>query len=98
MHKVYIIQSQKNNRYYIGCTNNLKTRLEQHNKRQNYSTQNGIPWKLIAFKDFENQQEAYDYEKKVKSYKGGNAFKKLVHPAMTEQDGDVAERSKAAPC
>ena len=91
MHKVYIIQSQKNKRYYIGCTNNLEKRLFQHNKGENISTKLGRPWKLITYKIFENQQEAYDCEKKMKSYKGGNAFKKIIR-------GDVAEWPKAAPC
>lgn len=91
MHFVYIIQSQKHNRYYIGCTNNIKTRIKQHNDKQNYSTKNGIPWKLIIYKKFENQQKAYQCEKKIKSYKGGNAFKRLIN-------GEVAEWSKATGC
>ena len=98
MHFVYIIQSQKHNRYYIGCTNNIEARIKQHNDGQNYSTKNGVPWKLITYKKFKNQQEAYRCEKKIKSYKGGDAFKKLIHPAMAGQAGDVAEWLKAAPC
>lgn len=98
MHIVYILQSQKTNKYYVGCTNNLKKRILQHNLGENISTKNGRPWKLIIYKKFENQQDAYNYEKKIKSYKGGNAFKKLIHPAVAGQAGDVAERLKAAPC
>jgi predicted GIY-YIG superfamily endonuclease len=32
---VYILQG---NRYYVGCTNNLERRLEQHKNGQAYST------------------------------------------------------------
>ena len=75
---VYILQSQKNNRYYIGCSNNLERRLEEHNKGYNKSTKNNIPYKIIYVEDYSNQQVAYKREKQIKSYKGGEAFKKLI--------------------
>lgn len=75
----YIIKSELNNKYYIGCTNNIKRRLQEHNNGYNYSTKNYKPWCLVYFEKFNNQKEAYEREKKIKSYKGGNAFKKLIN-------------------
>jgi putative endonuclease len=32
----YVLLSQKDNNYYIGYTNNLKRRLEEHNSGKNF--------------------------------------------------------------
>ncbi len=79
MYFVYIIKSEITNKYYIGCTSNLEKRFEQHNKGENYSTKKYVPWKLICYSIFLEQKEAFNYEKKVKSYKGGNAFKRIIN-------------------
>jgi putative endonuclease len=79
MWQVYIIKSVRNLKYYIGCTNNLNRRLYEHNKGYNISTDKHKPWVVVYFEKFNNQQEAYLREKKIKSYKGGNAFKKLLN-------------------
>jgi len=75
---VYILKSNINNRYYIGCTNNLERRLKDHNSGRNVSTKNGAPWVIIYYEEIENPKEAYGRERQIKSYKGGNAFKKLL--------------------
>jgi len=78
MWTVYIIKGIKNTKYYIGCTNNLNRRLLEHNKGYNVSTSKHKPWIVVHFEKFNNQSEAYAREKEIKSYKGGNAFKKLL--------------------
>ncbi len=75
---VYILQSEKNRKYYIGCSNDLGRRLQEHNLGQNESTKNNIPYKIVHVEEYANQQEAYGREKQIKSYKGGEAFKKLI--------------------
>ncbi|MDO8590271.1 MAG: GIY-YIG nuclease family protein [bacterium] len=79
MWHVYILQSKKNRKYYIGCSNNYKRRLKEHNKGQNLSTKLGCPWEIVHLELFEGQQEAFEREKKIKSYKGGNGLKKLIN-------------------
>ncbi|MFZ3020343.1 MAG: GIY-YIG nuclease family protein [Minisyncoccia bacterium] len=78
MWHVYVLKSLKTNKYYIGCSNNLPRRLREHNSGKNISTKFGIPWALVYEELFEDQKQAFDREKKIKSYKGGNAFKKLL--------------------
>lgn len=75
---VYIIQSLKNGDYYIGHTENLNTRLKQHNSGRVRSTKTKRPWKLVYRESFNNKQEAYKRELQIKNYKGGEAFKKLL--------------------
>ncbi len=92
MNCVYIIQSQQNNRYYIGSTNDLNRRIKDHNDNLGckYTKFKG-PWKLVCYKPLSTIQQARIEEKTIKSYKSGNAFKKIIN-------GEVAEWSKAAHC
>jgi putative endonuclease len=43
---VYIIQSEKDKTYYIGCTNNISKRLTEHNSGFSKYTSKKIHWKL----------------------------------------------------
>jgi putative endonuclease len=79
MWQVYVIKSAQNKKYYVGCTNNLNRRLSEHNRGYNIATLKYKPWVVVHFEKFNNQQKAYLREKEIKSYKGGNAFKKLLN-------------------
>lgn len=46
---VYILYSQKTDRYYVGQTQNLGKRLERHNSGRNKSKKPGIPWLIVHF-------------------------------------------------
>ncbi len=77
---VYILKSIKNNKhkYYIGCTIDIYNRLKQHNEGLTISTKSGAPWKLIYKEKVTDRLSALRREKEIKSYHGGNAFKKLI--------------------
>lgn len=75
---VYILKSLKDNKFYIGSTGNLILRIEKHNSGGNISTRNRRPLKLIYSETFEIKKQALQREKQIKSYKGGEAFKKLI--------------------
>jgi len=79
MYSVYIIKSQKSNRYYIGVTSNLFDRLRHHNSGSNKSTKNKGPWQLVYQDDFLDKKTAWLRERQIKKYKGGQAFKKLIN-------------------
>ncbi len=78
MYYIYILQSQKSNRYYIGYTSNIANRLEAHSRGSSRSTKLGRPWKLIYSEEFNNKKASMKREKEIKSYKGGIAFKNLI--------------------
>lgn len=92
MNYVYILQSLRNGKFYIGSTNNIERRIKEHQNGTGglYTKLNG-PWRLVCVKEFCSIDEARIEEKKIKSYKSGNAFKKIIN-------GEVAEWSKAAHC
>ncbi|MFH1894484.1 MAG: GIY-YIG nuclease family protein [Patescibacteria group bacterium] len=55
---VYVLESQKDGKRYIGYTNNLKQRLEEHNKGKSFSTKPRLPLKLIYFEGCLNEKDA----------------------------------------
>ena len=75
---VYILQSQKDGRYYIGSTRDVEARLIFHNKGLQRSTRNRIPFVLVRSETYTSKSEALQREKQIKAYKGGNAFKQLL--------------------
>lgn len=78
MFTVYIIKSERTGKHYIGSTKDINDRIQRHNAGREKSTKYGKPWKLIFCENFENRTEAVRREKEVKSYKSGDAFKKLI--------------------
>ena len=78
MHTVYVLKSKIKEKHYIGVTKDLNDRLERHNQGRSKWTKAYRPWKVIYTEQYERKQEALNREKKIKSYKGGEAFKKLI--------------------
>ena len=68
MYYVYILESEKNNKHYIGQTEDLESRLERHNAGRVNSTKSARPWKLKYWKDFETRGEAYKIEQLLKKF------------------------------
>ncbi|MBU1149068.1 GIY-YIG nuclease family protein [Patescibacteria group bacterium] len=67
MYYVYIIQSKKNKKVYIGFTRNLKRRIKEHNDGFTYSTKPNIPFRLIYCELFLNKEDALEREKYYQS-------------------------------
>jgi len=78
MYYTYIIRSIKTGRYYVGCTDDLKTRIQAHTLGKTKSLRNKGPFKLVYTELYLTKQEAYRREQQIKRFKGGNAFKKLI--------------------
>lgn len=70
MFYVYIIQSQKNQSYYIGITADLKSRLQEHNRGNVKYTSSKIPYKLVWYCAFKNKKKALEFEKYLKQGSG----------------------------
>ena len=75
---VYVLKSKMFNKYYTGCTKNLQRRIQEHNTGFTSSVKKYIPYELVYFEKYDNQEESYEREKQIKSYKGSNAFKRLL--------------------
>jgi putative endonuclease len=85
MFYVYIIQSEKDNSFYKGFTENPINRLNFHNLGLSTYTSKKMPWKLVALFSFETKTEALQKEKKLKKYNHASlkalieSDKNLVH-------------------
>ena len=64
---------------YVGYTNNLKKRLDQHNNNKGAKSTKGYKWLLIYNKKFKTKSEAMSYEYKLK--KDRNKRKEILDKA-----------------
>ena len=88
MSYVYILISEKNGRYYIGCTNDINLRLKTHNAGKVFSTKHFCPWKLIYHETYKTLSEARKRESQIKSWKKRSAIEKLIHAAVFVADAE----------
>lgn len=79
MYFVYVLQSETSGKYYVGMTDDVNRRLVEHNSGKTTSTRKCRPWKVVHTESFDDRQSAWKRERQIKSYKGGEAFKRLVH-------------------
>jgi len=77
---VYIIYSQKLDRYYIGSSDNFDLRIKEHNSGL-YSdafTKRGIPWEKTIVLDGLSSKQAYLIEKHLKKMKSKKYIQALI--------------------
>ena len=67
---IYILESLKDGGRYIGYTNNLKRRLEEHKKGLSFTTKHRLPFKLVYFEGCLNEQDAKRREHYLKTTQG----------------------------
>ena len=73
---VYIIQSMNDpSRHYTGLTQNLETRLKDHNSGKVPHTRKYKPWVMETAIAFRSREKASAFEKYLKSH-AGRAFAK----------------------
>jgi len=78
MYYVYIIQSQKDSNIYIGFTNDLEKRFQQHNSGSVRSTKSRIPFVMLYYEALNSKIEAVEREKYFKSGCGRSSMKRLL--------------------
>ena len=66
MFYVYILGSKRDKELYIGSTNNLKKRFQEHNSGKVPSTKPRAPFKLLYYEAYAIEQEARDREATLK--------------------------------
>lgn len=78
MHFVYILQSEKDERLYIGFTDNIERRLKEHNEGKSKSTKPFRPNKLVYYEAFFDKKDAKAREVYLKSGWGKRTINKLL--------------------
>ncbi len=78
MYYVYAIKSAIRNYIYVGITNDLERRFNQHNDGKNKTTKAYSPFLLLYSEKAENRVNARKREKYLKSGIGKEFLKTLV--------------------
>ena len=83
MNFLYILQSEKTGKYYIGSTNDLERRLREHNSGKTRSLKYSLPIMLMFSKSFETMLEARKMEIKLKKAKSKRIIDAII------KDGEI---------
>ncbi len=83
---IYILQSLKNNRFYIGSTNNLERRLAEHNQGRSTYTSFTKPFKMIFSQKFDSLTIARKIESKIKQFKSRKVIINIIKSGKIEID------------
>ncbi len=67
---VYVLESLKDGKRYVGFTNDLDVRIEKHKQSLVRSTKARLPLKLIYFEASLNEQDARRRERYLKTTQG----------------------------
>ena len=78
MHYLYILLSRKDNKFYIGYTNNLKRRIKEHNSGEVFSTKGRRPLVLIFYSAFLDEKDAIASEKYFKTTRGKQRIRRML--------------------
>lgn len=75
---VYILQSLKNNRYYVGSTQNIEIRFAQHDNGRVKSTKYLRPLKIVYCEEFDEIAFARKLEYLIKKTKSKRVIEKII--------------------
>lgn len=74
---VYVLYSESFNRFYKGMTSDVEKRLKSHNAGRTFSTKPYRPWELIFVEEFNNREQARNFEKYLKTGKGRDFIRNI---------------------
>ena len=75
MYYVYVLKNKKNGDLYVGYSEDLRKRINEHNKGRVKSTKNFVPWTLIYYEAYRNKIDATKRERNLKEHKVKEDFK-----------------------
>lgn len=76
---VYILYSKKCDKYYVGHSDNVKRRLDEHNSgRGGKYTKRCKPWELVYNETHEDKILAVNREMEIKAKKSRKYIEKLI--------------------
>jgi len=78
MYYVYVLQSQKDHFLYVGCTNNIKSRVSRHHAGLVPATKFRRPLKLIFYEAYLIKSDAIRRERYFKTSKGKTTLKIML--------------------
>ncbi len=83
---VYVLQSEKDSKFYVGYTTNLKNRLKNHYAGGVESTAPRLPMKLVFYEGYLNQKDALRREDYLKTSKGRTILRSMLREYLSEKN------------
>jgi len=83
MYYTYVLQSERDGKFYAGFTQDLKLRFEQHNNCLVESTKDRSPLQLIYYEACIDKDNATKREKYFKTYYGKMFLKSRLKSYLT---------------
>lgn len=81
----YILHSFKTGRFYVGSTNNLSRRLEEHQKGKTKYTRETGPYELVFSQRYESLTEARKIESWLKAQKSSEFLERIIREGRIEK-------------
>jgi putative endonuclease len=78
MYYVYVLESEKDGKRYIGQTNNLQERVKRHQSGRVPATKSRLPLKLIYSEEHATRSEAMKREGWLKQQKSRASIDELI--------------------
>jgi putative endonuclease len=78
MYYVYVLQSEKDWKFYTGLTHDVRKRLEEHNCGISAATKNRIPFRLVYFEFCWEYKDALKRERYLKTTWGKRYIKTRI--------------------
>ena len=83
---VYILASVDSGRYYIGQSNNVERRLDEHNDvtRRSWASKYA-PWEVMCSRVYNSRAEAMKEEKRLKSFKNRETLESYIRESKLQK-------------
>jgi putative endonuclease len=75
---VYILQSENSGRFYVGSTDDLDRRVDEHLRGKNLATRGRGPWKLVHSEQTTTLADARRRECEIKRWKSARLIRGLI--------------------
>jgi len=84
MYYVYVLLSKKDKKFYIGFTENLKSRVKKHKKGKIFATKGRLPLNLVFYEAYLNKYDALRREKYLKTKKGKTTLRSMLREYLAK--------------
>ena len=79
---VYVLESEKNKKFYIGSADNLDDRLKRHNQGYEKAKKPYRPYKIAFQQKCLSMEEAKKLERKIKKWKRRDLISKVIESGI----------------
>jgi putative endonuclease len=78
MYYVYALYGKQQNKFYIGKTNDLKRRINEHKSGKTQTTERLLDWKLVYYEVCISRKDADERERQLKTGFGRGYLRKRL--------------------